>query len=722
MVKKLSVALEHCYGIKKLNATFDFTKTNAYAVYAPNGAMKSSLAHTFQDVANGSQSRDRIFPARASTRTITDEAGAEVAAENVLVVLPYDVEMGHTARTSTLLVNATLRKEYEALHLDIDEAKDAFLKAMKEQSGSKRDLEQELSLAITSEGGKLFVALTRLFEELSAQTDAPYAALNYDLIFDDKVLEFLNTKDFKNVIASYITKYNELLAASTYFKKGTFNYYNASTIAKSLADNGFFRAKHTIRLNADTVIEIKDAKELEAIIKAEKDAISNDADLKKQFAEIGKLLEKNAGMRGFEAYIADNDGILPKLANTSAFKQEVWKSYIRTHFNLYTDLLDKYKLAQKRKEEIETQAAAERTQWENVIDIFNDRFFVPFKLEAQNKIDVMLGQQPVLKLGFTFEDGNESAPVQRDALIQVLSTGEKKAFYILQIIFEIEARKAANQETILIVDDIADSFDYRNKYTIIQYLREIADRGNFFEILLTHNFDFFRTVHSRFIAYPYCLMVVKTNAEITLTQASGIKNIFVNDWKPNFTKDARKRVASIPFMRNLVEFTKGDADPDFAKLTSLLHWKVDSRSITDTDLYSIYSTLFGVPVVSANGQSIVVDLIHQEAAGCLAAGDGLNFENKIVLSIAIRLLAEEFMAARINDAAYLASISSNQTSALLKEFRSRFPQEAQNLKVIEKVVLMTPENIYLNSFMYEPILDMSDEHLRRLYGEVQALQ
>ena len=34
---------------------------------------------------------------------------------------------------------------------------------------------------------------------------------------------------------------------------------------------------------------------------------------------------------------------------------------------------------------------------------------------------------------------------------------------------------------------------------------------------------------------------------------------------------------------------------------------------------------------------------------------------------------------------------------------------------------MTPENIHLNSFMYEPILDMSDDHLRVLYEEVSSL-
>jgi hypothetical protein len=32
-----------------------------------------------------------------------------------------------------------------------------------------------------------------------------------------------------------------------------------------------------------------------------------------------------------------------------------------------------------------------------------------------------------------------------------------------------------------------------------------------------------------------------------------------------------------------------------------------------------------------------------------------------------------------------------------------------------------PENIHLNSFMYEPIVDMSDAHLRDLYRRVKAL-
>src|SRR5208283_2160646 len=136
----LTVDLESCYGIKALKTQLDFTGKRAYALYAPNGSMKTSLAQTFKDVADGAPSKDRIFPSRVCKRTITDEHGAQLPPESVLVIRPYDEVFGHTEKTSTLLVDAKLRKEYEQLHVEIDKAQDAFLKALKEQSGSKKDI------------------------------------------------------------------------------------------------------------------------------------------------------------------------------------------------------------------------------------------------------------------------------------------------------------------------------------------------------------------------------------------------------------------------------------------------------------------------------------------------------------------------------------------------------------------------------------------------------
>ncbi len=299
--------------------------------------------------------------------------------------------------------------------------------------------------------------------------------------------------------------------------------------------------------------------------------------------------------------------------------------------------------------------------------------------------------------------------------MQALSTGEKRAFYVLNIIFEVEARKKAKQETIFIIDDIADSFDYKNKYAIIQYLKDIAEEPYFKQIILTHNFDFFRTINSRFVSYSHCLMALKSSDGIALEQATGIKNIFANDWKPNFFTDPKKKIASIPFIRNLIEFTKSDKDPDFIKLTSLLHWKSDSAGITQKDLDRIYNPVFCTNETSSNGNSPVIDMIQHEADECLRASDGINFENKVVLSIAIRIAAEKFMVEKINDDKFVASIDSNQTPRLLEKFKELFSSDVGNIETIQRVILMTPENIHLNSFMYEPIVDMSDDHLKKLY-------
>ncbi len=720
-MQQLNVNLKNCYGIKDLKAQFDFTGCKANAIYAPNGAMKSSLAKTFQDLAENTLSKDRIFPARECTRSIKDEAGTEIDAACILVVRPYDEVLGHSEKTSTLLVNATLRQEYEKLHVDIDAAKDAFLKALKTLSGSKRELEKEISSTFTSNENDFYRALIRIKDELLAQKEAPFADIPYDLVFDEKSLAIIGTKDFKTAIEEYIKKYNELLGASTYFKKGMFNYYNAATIAKSLADNGFFKAKHTLSLNADKNLQIADEKELEALIKKEKEGITADKELRKTFTEIEKLLFKNAGARDFGAYLTEHEDLLPNFINVKNFKEEVWKSYFRNCLELYESLLAKFHAAAKRKQEIEEQATKERTEWEQVIEIFNSRFFVPFKLTAKNRISVILGQEPMLSLGFTFEDGDDTAPMERAALIDVLSTGEKKALYVLNIIFEIQARVKANQETLLIVDDIADSFDYKNKYAIIQYLKDIAEEAQFKQIILTHNFDFFRTIQSRFVKYSHCYMAAKNSKGLTLSKAAGIQNVFINDWKQNFFCDRKKRIASIPFIRNLLEFTKGAADGDFLQLTSLLHWKADSAGITENHLDQVYDRLFGPSGQAApDSAASVVDLVHQTAKECLKADEGVNFENKIVLSIAVRLGAEQFMVDKIADAAFVAAIDSNQTPKLLTKFKEKFPGSAA-IEIVQKVVLMTPENIHLNSFMYEPILDMSDEHLRKLYKDVLAL-
>lgn len=45
-----------------------------------------------------------------------------------------------------------------------------------------------------------------------------------------------------------------------------------------------------------------------------------------------------------------------------------------------------------------------------------------------------------------------------------------------------------------------------------------------------------------------------------------------------------------------------------------------------------------------------------------------------------------------------------------------------NYEVFERVKLMTSENIHVNSFMYEPLIDMDDGYLMQLYRDIKGLK
>ena len=719
----VTINLKNCYGIKALKKDFDFTSAQAYALYAPNGVMKSSLAKTFQDAAAKKASEDRIFPHRETVRKISDERNQDLEGSRVLVVLPYDEELGVSEQTSTLLLDAKLKKEYDDLLRKTAEAKGALLNALRQQSRSKQDMEIQISNAVMRSPFEFDAALIRVKREVEDQSDAIFADIEYDKIFIEKVLKALDVKDLKSAIEEYAQRYNELLSTSTYFKLGTFDYYNAGQIARSLDANGFFAAKHTVSLNADTGHrEIKNKLELEEIILEEKRKILEDAALRKKFDDVARQLTRNAELRGFYEYVRDDEAILSRLSNPEKLKQDVIKSYLKVHEDLYNVWMSKYDAARQRRKELEETAHVQRTQWERVIDIFNERFFVPFKLEAKNKAEVMLGQTSIIDLGFTYVDGGDTAELRHKELLKSLSMGERKALYVLNVIFEIETRKKTEQETLIVIDDLADSFDYRNKYAIIQYLKDISDEGLFKLLIMTHNFDFFRTVESRFVGYSRCLMASRNDLGITLTQATGIRNVFALDWKRHFFDDPKKKIASIPFLRNLVEMTTGTNDPHYSFLTAMLHWKTESEQVTVGQLDRIFHSICKTDGESVASEKLVYELVTEQAASCLTADAGMNLENKIVLAIAIRLGAERFMIGQIDEPIFVTSIAANQTHTLTEKYRAVFPNELGIIRILDRVALMTPENLHVNSFMYEPIIDMSDDHLRKLLGDVMDLE
>jgi len=280
---------------------------------------------------------------------------------------------------------------------------------------------------------------------------------------------------------------------------------------------------------------------------------------------------------------------------------------------------------------------------------------------------------------------------------------------------------------LIVIDDIADSFDYKNKYAIVEYLRDIAQVSHFHLLILTHNFDFHRIVGGRIIGSrnrvvrQRRMLATKTSTEIKINPEKYQNDVFVT-WKRDMHQNEHYMLASIPFVRNLAEYCGHDAH--YLKLTSLLHLKANSQSITVQELQDIYRAVLvdKSSLILPDGASHVIDKIFQKADELSdVAHESPELESKVIVAMAIRLKAEHFMIAQINDQEFVDGIGSNQTRELFDKYVDILPVQTEIIRLLDQINLMTPENIHLNSFMYEPILDMSAHRLYSLYNEVKQL-
>ncbi len=722
-MEKLKIALENCYGIRKMDAEFDFTKKPAQLIYAPNGSMKSSFAKTFKDHSMATPSRDRIYTDRETKRSILDHENKELPADTVFVIEPYDAGY-QSGRVSTLLVNKALKVKYDAILKSIQEKQDALISKVKKTSGIRSGIEEIISVAFTRKPDNLLRAFDRIRSEVKDDPfDQSLEGIKYGSLFNDKVEAFLADPDLKAALEDYTATYDNLLEKSRFFRKGVFNHYQAGEIAKQLKNHGFFQAEHKIYLHSDAEdTKVETEKELENIISEELEAILSDDALKEKFEKIDKKLT-NKELRDFREFLLSNQTLIPRLQEPDVFKEDLLKSYLMLLKDDFEELMSEFSDGKKRLDEIANEASDQATKWQEVINIFNRRFSVPFKVSIENKQDVIL-KRSTPNIGFMFEDTSEQPiAVNRDQLVDVLSNGERRALYILNIIFEVEARKSEHVKTLFVVDDIADSFDYKNKYAIVEYLSDILAEPDFRQIILTHNYDFYRTVWKRLDLSGANFHISKTSDKIELSSEKMYRDPF-EKWKATANKADKTDVllAMVPFVRNLADYCGFKEDSE--KLTSLLHQKADSASITLSGLFSIYKKVLNGQEFSTElaADTAVIPLLLETAKSIAGAGEiALDLEKKVVLSIAIRLVAEAKMIAVINDDAFVNGINSNQTAKLLRKLKDVIggdEAKAPLIALMDRVNLMTPENIHLNSFMYEPILDMSAEHLARLYNEL----
>ena len=741
-MQELQMNLENCYGIKKLNKTIDYSNNNVAIIYAPNGTMKSSLAKTFEAIRDDRQVEEKVYGLK-SLCNISDEDNVALSKEQIIVINPFD-ENAYEGQ-GLLMANESLRKAYLSIHDSIESKKELLYSKIKEKFGYSTRSNFDVKNIMLNDWGltskkeyDCLINIKELLHDPVMACSLHEDDLEYASLFNDKVYSMMKTGKTGELIEEYENKYRELVDKSLYMQQGIIDHNNYGNISNALNTNGFFAANNEVILKAkdgSASITLKEQKELDDLIKKEKEQVLDSKEIKDLFEKINKAISKNKDTQAFNTFLQTHQDIIVEYKDIDLFKKKVWVKAFLYYEHLLDELIDNYNKAQKNLKKLRDDAKEQVTDWKKALDLFKERFFVPFSIEPSNQEDVILNMElPSFK--YIFSDSRGKKEVTKDNLLNVLSTGERRAYYILNMIFQILVAKKQGKECFVILDDISESFDYKNKYAIIEYISDISEYTDtngeklFKILLLTHNFDFYRTVSSRITKRGNSFIAFVDSDKIKLEKGQYTKNIFMH-YKKSLVQSYSDNimVASIPFVRNLIEYTEGDDNEDYLILTSVLHYKENTRQITLNQIQDIFNKYWckKEPVTFAKGREneMVYDVLMQESEK-ITDIEKLEIENKLILSMAIRLIGESYMQNKIvsdlsNGHDILKDIFSkkNQSARLIKAYKKYINDGAMN--TLEIVAMITPENIHLNSFMFEPILDMSFKYLYKIYNEVKAL-
>lgn len=725
MMTNIHIDIKNCYGIGELKHDITFKPgQNCCVIYAPNGTMKTSFANTVKDLANGFVPKDMVFYERESSSVIQLD-GKNVSIDNCYVYDNGKINGGKSI--TSFLANKKLKEQYDQILEKLNECWGDLRRKIASDSRST-DCEKEL-LKVFSPRTELsiFECLHHIYFQYfkNKKSDLyPLFSFKYNDIFDKegKVERFVSEN--MNNIKKYFNQYQKVIRNSALFSDGrdSFGTYQANKLLKSVEDDKFFKASHKIVLRNGR--QIKNTKAFKTMFDEEIERVFTDTKLKNVFDSIEKKIDANVDLRKFKEVIHQYPSLVLELMDYDGFRKKVLLGYLSNNMIEFIRMVDLYQSEKSKIRRIISEANKGIEKWNCIIKRFNNRFYVPFEVYIENQSDMILKEETAY-LGFRYKESEGNGRKEsQDTLLHILSTGESRAFHILQNLFEIEARKESGKDTLLVLDDIADSFDYKNKYAIVEYLADLMGSDKFALIILTHNFDFYRTVISRLCVNNVFLAEKSDNRQIILNKGFYNTDLLKRKFIQNIA-NVRSFIGLIPFVRNLIEYSQGGKSDDYILLTSCLHIKrlpIATDSISMSCIFDVYKrNLYGV-----SNKTIIfssenyLEMLFNEAEAILSDDDEVNLSNKLIISIAIRLKTEQLLFNILTES-QVSEIKANrnQTGELVQIFKKYYGETNFDVCcLLDRVVMFTSENIHVNNFMFEPIVDISIYHLKQLYKDV----
>lgn len=713
---------KNVYGINDLNG-IESVNSNAL-IYAPNGGTKTSLALGFKSISNGVKPNDRIFGKECKyIFSLDDKAYSDKNFVNIDNVVVYNFEEYYKEslensgnKMNLLTISSALQRKYGEIYQECLDKIDILSKKVALIIGNKKKDADNISMTLEFFKNNFNLHNWKdivIFLSNIEWNDKIETKNNICNILNENTIPIISSDDF-------IQKVNKLnntldLKVESILFKGSFGSIEASKLIKEIKSDGFFEAGHAIKLYGyDDLITSSD--QFEKIYQEQLNVIYNDDETKKDVEDLLSKINKNKATREIRNFIS-NPEILTQMNDFNKFSLKLLVGSLQ---NLEEEIKETAKIINTSETSINNlmkEAESEKTKWEEICEIFNNRFIVPFEINVKNRFNSIIGRNyPAFEIKYK-KNGVEKV-ISEDLLKQTLSTGEVRALTILHLLFELNLSINKNNETFVILDDVVDSFDYKNKYAMIEYISELSKRNNIICWVLTHNFDFFSSCKYRVKGFDKYYIKQNKDSEnfqkFNESVIGGGMELFSN-WKQLLrnNSDEKKFIALIPVCRNLVELKYGVQDIKYETLCNVLHYRLNTKNILVSDINSIFVDTFNINL-NVNLTKKVFDILFEQlnTLATTNLSNSIGLDDKIILAIGIRIVME--MIFNKFEPSFV-----NQDLSLGEEFESAKQYfDSEDIKIFSKALISIPEFVHLNSFMYEPLVDIPTIVLQRIYQDV----
>lgn len=705
MIKARFKEMKNAYGIGNLSVNCNSDSILYQSlIYSRNGTFKTSFSRTLNNLSKGNLDdiKDRLtnVPASIKIEFVKDDGVITVNDyEKRFIVFSREIfnnsnlEISNYGQELSLLTvdNESKERLNQLMNKSIEKIKES-LKSKLSVAGLKYD--KSISLLTSKEYDSLDINdLQLLVEQINKVEECDISKINLKNLFQ-KAYDPIDEEGFKDSAKKYVDIFNKRLSEELFDEE--FNDSNCLAFLEEIKKNGYLsEAKKRGIILKEKVYYNYD--EIESVFNKAIKNIADDSSVLAANRELVKTMGTSAEAKKLQKQFNDDPLLINQLAlgktkiiaialKKQGFEIEEFKHLIEGAKEEYSKIIE--------------EAKGKQSEFENAIEIYKARFNPVFEVSISNKTESVLGEKiPILSFS---HKRNKGLQMSEPEIRNILSSGEKTALNIISFIVEYEANK--NNNPIVILDDLVETFDYANRHAFIEYINDLVQE-KVSVIILTHNYEFYRTLERR-IPELDKLSAYSKDGKVYIEEN---KKLNVDIERVFEINNISQFIYAIPFLREIKTMLKEDT----SVLDNCLHYKKDTKSLTISKIRNEFPLLSFKDDESENYLSLLYSL-----------ADKINLSNqydiipKTILSIACRLKIEEKI---IGDNFNLISdIKVNQLSQIKEKYKHDFTNNV--LSLIEKVQISTPEFIHCNSFMYEPLIDIEGSYLWDLYNDIERLK